>query len=287
MGGTSDRLQERARRRAEWLSTATVRLEQDDRIAAAWVFGSEGRGDADELSDLDVFVAVAEPGAEEVLPALDESTFADFGEVLDCTDVSARAVEGGRAFLVVYPAPVERLTVEWWFQAAGSVQLGNDARLLVDKVSVPVANPPIATTSMLPGGGPIRAGGPGTRSAARRIDRLQERVTWFWTMAPIVAKWLARGWVDRADAELERMAGVVEEATAFLNRQAPERQGEPGPVRPLSRLRAAMVELALLHDALAEAGLSAPATDVAYGWLELAEDLEAERWVPNSPRSVS
>ena len=111
-------------------------------------------------------------------------------------------------------------------------------------------------------------------------------MAWFWTTAPVVAKWLARGWVDRADSELERLANVVDEATAFLNREPPERQADPGPVRPLSRLRAAMVELSQLHSGLVEAGVAVPPIDVAYGWLELAEDLEAERWVPNSPKAV-
>ena len=58
-------------------------------------------------------------------------------------------------------------------------------------------------------------------------------------------------------------------------------------MRPLSRLRSVMIELSQLHEALAAAGLVVPATDVAYGWLELAEDLEAERWAPNSPKSAS
>ena len=80
------------------------------------------------------------------------------------------------------------------------------------------------------------------------------------------------------------MAGVVDEAVAFLNQQPPERPAEPGPVRPLSRLRSVMVELSQLGDRLAEAGLAVPETEVAYGWLELAEDLEAERWTPNSPK---
>lgn len=283
MGGTSDRLLQRAARRADWLAAATASLEADDRVAAAWVFGSEGRGDADELSDLDVFVAVPDDLADDVLASLDRSAFEEFGDVLDFADVTHLAPEGGRAFVVAYPSPVERLTVDWWFQRASAVQLGNDARVLVDKVGVPVADPPLATTSMLPEGGPIRAGGATPRRSARRADRLQERVTWSWTMAPIVAKWLARGWGDRADAELGRMAAVVDEARAFLNRAEPERHAETGPVRPLSRLRSMMVELAQLHDELAAGGLAIPSTDVAYGWLELAEDLEAEQWVPNSP----
>ena len=283
MGGTSDRLRQRARRRADWVAAATQQFENDPDVAAAWLFGSDGRGDADELSDLDLFVAIADEVAEKALVDVGDAFFASFGPALSCTDVTEQAAEGGRAFVVTYPAPVERLTVNWWFQRAGDLQLGSDVRVLVDKVGVPVADPPLATTSMLPGGGPIRAGGAAPRRSARRADRLQERVTWFWTMAPIAAKWLARGWLDRADPELERMAGVVDEATAFLNRQPPERQAEPGPVRPLSRLRSVMVELAQLGESLTEAGLTMPPTDVAYGWLELAEDLEAERWVPNSP----
>lgn len=153
--------------------------------------------------------------------------------------------------------------------------------------AVPFADPPLATTSMLPGGGPVRAGGAAPRRSAKRADRLQERVTWSWTTAPIVAKWLARGWVDRADTELGRLSAAVEEATAFLSRSAPDRPADPAPVRPSSRLRSVMVELSQLHEELRAAGLTVPSTDAAYGWLELAEDLEAERWVPNSPKSGS
>ena len=77
---------------------ATVRFEGDGRIAAAWVFGSEGRGTADELSDLDLFVAVADGVAEKVLASLDRSTFAEFGEVVTFADVSELAPEvGGRS----------------------------------------------------------------------------------------------------------------------------------------------------------------------------------------------
>jgi predicted nucleotidyltransferase len=284
MGGTTDRLQERARRRADWLAAATSRFEADADVAAAWVFGSEGRGEADELSDLDLFVAVVDDRAIDVLAKI-EAQFGEFGDVLAVEEVPDRVAENGRAFVVSYPAPVERLTIEWYFLPAGEVMLGSDVRVLVDKVGLPVADPPLATTSMLPGGGPRRAGGPSGRRAARRADRVQERVTWFWMMVPVIAKWLARGWYDRAEPELARITGLVDEASAFLGRQPTERAApDHGSVRPLSRLRSAVVELAALEGPLAEMGVSIPPTDVAYGWLELAEDLEAERWKPNSPK---
>jgi hypothetical protein len=289
MGGTAERLRQRARRRGDWIAAAVDRFEGDRDVAAAWLFGSEGRGEADELSDLEVIVAVADAAADRVLPHVGSATFAAFGDVLSCTDVAERAPEGGRAFVVAYPAPVEPIRVQWWFQRAGLLRLGSDARVLVDKVGMSVAEPPLSTSSMLWGGADAAktgggGGGSGRPSTSRRVDRLQERVAWFWSTAPSVAKWLARGWTDRAEPDVERMVGVVEEATAFLNRQPPERSVDPdGPIRPLSRLRAVMVELASLSDALAAAGVELPSTDRAYGWLELAEDLEAERWEPNSP----
>lgn len=288
MGGTSDRLAQRAQRRSEWLSSAAPRLEADPAVAVAWVFGSEGRGDADELSDLSLLVAVAD--VEGVLPALGEAWFAGFGEVRSFVEATDRAPEGGRCFVVAYPAPVEPVRVEWWFRGADGLQQASDAGVLVDRVGLVMADPPLATTSMLPSAGAARSGGAGAGAArrpTRRADRLQERVNWFWTAAPTVAKWLARGWVDRADPDLERMAGVVDEAAAFLNRQPSERYAEPGPVRPLARLRASMVELSMLSAPLTEAGLTVPSTDRAYGWLELAEDLEAERWVPNSTKETT
>ena len=284
MGGTSDRLRARARRRTEWLAAAVELLRDDDRVAAAWVFGSEGRGVADELSDLDLFVAFGDSVADAALASLDETAFAAFGDVLWCDDVSGDAPEGMRAFVVGYPAPVEPLTVRWWFQRVGAARLGDDVRVLVDRVGVGAADPPVPTRALLsvPGGGRSSSARP-----ARRIERLQGRVTWFWATAPVVAKWLARGWIDRADDELERMASVVEEASAFLQSDRSERGVEAGLVRPLARLRSAVVELAQLGPDLAAAGLDVPSTDAAYGWLELAEDLEAERWVPNSTKETT
>jgi predicted nucleotidyltransferase len=287
MGGTSDRLRQRARRRADWLVSAAERLAADPDVVAAWVFGSEGRGDADELSDVDLMVALADDAAERRLPTI-ESTFREFGDVLGVEERPERAVEGGRAFVVTFPAPVEPLVVDWFCQAASIAPLGSDVRMLVDRGVLTSEEPAVPTASLLPGLVPGQ-GGAAPRRAARRAERLQERVEWFWSMAPVVAKWLARGWSPTAEAELQRMGHVVEEAYAFLGRQSmAQADGDRGSeggggtvqVRPLARLRAAIVELAALGSALEEAGLEVPPIDAAYGWLELAEDLEAEGWRP-------
>ena len=56
-------------RRAEreaLLARITQTLGSDDRIAAAWLFGSVGRGEADDLSDLDLRVVVFDEHIESI-----------------------------------------------------------------------------------------------------------------------------------------------------------------------------------------------------------------------------
>ena len=54
------RLDRHAAERAAWLAAVTPLLDSDPRITAAWLFGSLGRGDSHELSDLDLFIIVAD-----------------------------------------------------------------------------------------------------------------------------------------------------------------------------------------------------------------------------------
>jgi predicted nucleotidyltransferase len=47
-----DLLRGRSEERARLLQRARVTIEQDDRVSAAWLYGSCARGDADAFSDL-------------------------------------------------------------------------------------------------------------------------------------------------------------------------------------------------------------------------------------------
>jgi predicted nucleotidyltransferase len=283
MGGTSDRLRQRAHRRADWISGAAKRFEADASVGAAWLFGSEGRGDADELSDVDLVVVLA-AGVDPSYLATLESTFAQFGAVVGVEELELPApVETIRSFAVDFAAPVEPLRVDWYCTLPGDITFGNDVRVLVDRLGLSPANPPAETLALLPGG---IGGTTAPRRAARRVERLQERVTWFWSTAPTVAKWLARGWTEQAAAELDRMFQVVDEAVAYLGRPPFERVEEQPPARPLSNLRTALVELSALSSSLRVSGLKVPPPDRPFGWLELAEDLEAEGWSPAIPRTT-
>ena len=59
-GTMSDALKGYARKRDELLARIAQELEADDRVLAAWLAGSFGRGVADAWSDLDLHIAVAD-----------------------------------------------------------------------------------------------------------------------------------------------------------------------------------------------------------------------------------
>ena len=61
------RLDRHAAERAAWLAAVTPLLDGDPRITAAWLFGSLGRGDSDELSDIDLFIIVEDEHHEAIV----------------------------------------------------------------------------------------------------------------------------------------------------------------------------------------------------------------------------
>src|SRR5579871_2366960 len=61
------RLAAYAAERNELLTAIVGALQRDSRVMAAWLFGSIGRGTADELSDLDLFVIIEDDRLAEVI----------------------------------------------------------------------------------------------------------------------------------------------------------------------------------------------------------------------------
>jgi len=57
----------RTKERNELVQNLSAHLEQDQRVRAAWLAGSIARGDDDWLSDIDIYVAVADESIEEVV----------------------------------------------------------------------------------------------------------------------------------------------------------------------------------------------------------------------------
>lgn len=70
------------------------RWSTDARVVGAWLWGSEGTGTADALSDFDLFVVLADGGSPEGLDNV-ETWFPQYGEVLWLREVPFDAPIGG------------------------------------------------------------------------------------------------------------------------------------------------------------------------------------------------
>lgn len=260
----SERLVERQQHREAWVSRASELLEADPRIVAAWLWGSEGRGDADALSDVDLFVAVAD--ARTITSV--EERFGAYGEVQWSREVPFNAPPGGRYFTVGYTAPLEPLPIDWYWQPFAASVLGTDTRVLFEKTRLPrVATDTFGTFPPMD-----QRPSPHPEDPAQRLAGL---LVWFWSMYGSLAKKLARGQDDEAAADVALLDGVLALALDHL-----ARSHSPISDAPLAALRLLADRMESLHPALDATGVPAPPTARARHALDTAEGLRREGWRP-------
>lgn len=97
--------------RAMWLDEAAERLHGDDRVAAAWVSGSVGRGEADAWADIDLhLVACDEVDASELS---DPKACDQFGDLVAWADCRHNAPIGGAMCFARYIVEGELVLVDW------------------------------------------------------------------------------------------------------------------------------------------------------------------------------
>ena len=267
--GVVEELMERQRARILWMETAVDHWADDERVVAAWLWGSEGAGTADALSDYDLFVALADGSAREELEAVD-TWFPRHGDVLWARESVYNAPSGGRYFTVGYPAPLVPLGIDWYWQPASCVEVGSDTRVLVEKR--PLMRVAAPTYELFPS---IRTNTPFQHPDDPK-ERLEGRLRWFWSMYGAVSKWAARGQDERVARELPRLGAVLEQAAHYV---AARPEGFNDGVAALVGLRYLATEMERLHPLLEQAAVSLPATENAWTWLRLAEQLRAERWM--------
>lgn len=237
--------------RDDLLSRIVPDLEADARVAAAWLAGSFGRGDADEWSDLDLHIAVA----DEHFAAFWAGRLAfyeRFGHpVLIQPEIPGNTgIPGGSFQLVLYPGPSGPIEVDWSVGPARAAVRPGASRLLFDRISTPVA-PPLGSPLRLPG---------------ERRERLHSWVTFFWAMAPIAVKYAARGETAQAVAQMDLLTNAYAELQTLLERSDADlaanvpglgRSIDPGHVlRVIAALCAATERL---HPTIEAYGASVPA----------------------------
>lgn len=170
------------REREKLLAQVTTVLAGDERFAAAWLTGSYARNEADAFSDLDLTVVVTEPYTETLCARPWQKAaqttperlalFRQFGEPAVIHENNHNAPEGGTFTFVLYQTTA--LVVDWTLLPEQQATRPRSSLLLFDKTDIPLD--------------PL----PAPVSLAERAASASEIVGFFWMMAAVTAKYLAR-----------------------------------------------------------------------------------------------
>jgi predicted nucleotidyltransferase len=137
--GSSDPDNQKARETL--LAGIVAGLEADERVTAAWLAGSLGRGSADDLSDIDIWIAVH----DDALPAIaaDPLAFAqELTKPVHAFPVPANAPPGGAYLFSIVDAGDSLQQVEWYREPASAAARPRSTRMLFEHPPVPLQPPP-------------------------------------------------------------------------------------------------------------------------------------------------
>lgn len=172
-----------AQRRDVLLTRIREDLEADERVLAAWLAGSYGRGTADEWSDIDLHVVVR-----------DDDLTAWLGERNDLyrrvghpvMRLPSSASEKGDYQGVLFAGPV---FLDLAVHPVSTATRDADTRLLFTRADIP-----------------LRVVAP--LDDEERRTRLQHDLDFFWAMTPVALKYIGRGRIDRALTMIELLSGT-------------------------------------------------------------------------------
>jgi hypothetical protein len=181
-------------------------------MVAAWLGGSLGRGDADDFSDIDLHLAIADAACAQ-LTENRRGFVSQFGDALLIQEAPQNAPPDGAFLLVLYRGQAAPVEVDWSWRAASAAAIPDNALILFD-------------------------GSPGLRSSSLwrtpSDDEISLGTTFFWAMAFIVAKKLARGDTVGAFDLLRAMRRARDRVQDYLAGQpAPPWGAIPAPAVPL------------------------------------------------------
>jgi predicted nucleotidyltransferase len=164
-------LSQYAKERDALLERIVQEIESDTRVAAAWLAGSIGRGEADAWSDLDLHLAIDTDHLARFL-AERETFYRRVGHpILIQEEKTSDSQAGARFQLVQYAGPIE---VDWNIGPVDQAERPLAFRMLVERATVPIVRPAPLT-------------------AEERRTEASHWLTFFWAMAPIAVKYCGRG----------------------------------------------------------------------------------------------
>ncbi|MCW3054855.1 MAG: hypothetical protein JWN14_4025 [Chthonomonadales bacterium] len=161
------------------LASLTVALQKDPRVRAAWLWGSFGRGEEDDLSDLDPWIIVADEFVGEMgggLKHYAEQT----GNFITGGEAPHNGPPGGGFFSSLHAGRHGLLHLDCYWQPQSAVSTIPERAVLFDRLSEPMTPP---TSPPLP---------PETSALTEDQERIEDGIGFAWLMFSIAAKTLAR-----------------------------------------------------------------------------------------------
>ena len=125
----------RRRERADLLRRIDAVLRSDYRVRAAWVTGSAGRGEDDALSDIDLFIAVADDAIGKFVENR-RAHAARPGRPVLLMDNFANAPIGGAYLLALYEGRAGPQHVDWFWQPESETRRPEQAHTLFDRAEL-------------------------------------------------------------------------------------------------------------------------------------------------------
>ena len=198
-------------------------LVNDERLIAAWLTGSYARNEADEVSDLDLNVVVAEPYSQ-TLCAREEQVshqttkerlelFSRFGKPALIHENNNNAPQNGTFTFVLYADSA--LMVDWTLIPEANAIRPHSSLLLFDKGNLPVAAPPAPE---------------GLEASKKAVAEIW---AFFWMMTAITIKYIFRENPVFVTHWLGVLQELILEIERRLERQPPQyRRGYLGELQP-------------------------------------------------------
>ena len=160
--------------------------------------GSVASGESDALSDLDLFIVVADDSTADFVDNRRVHAAGPARPILLIENLGNAPV-GGAYLLALYEGEGGPQHVDWFWQAESMAHRPDDAQILFDRTGIPAA-PAAQRRSKV-----HRSSGPQLGPNPSVIDLLTHKIAFFWAMSFIVAKYIAR----RNGETVARMTGVV------------------------------------------------------------------------------
>lgn len=198
-------LHEHREDRAVLLSSLTASFRYDARVRAAWLWGSFGRNEADDLSDLDPWLVVTDEAVEEMGPLL-RIYAQQTGSFISGGESPQNAPPGGGYFGSLHEGRHGLLHVDCYWQPQSSGAVVPKLAVLMDRLREP-AEPPR----------PVQAAAPVFRPDAEQ--QIEDGIGFAWLMFSIAAKYLARDPASDMGLMLYPRQGL-EEAVSLLGQEA-------------------------------------------------------------------